>query len=162
MLFDHKFNERLLSFARNIAAITFITGLAIVILFRADTKSNIDQFDYILLSIVGWIVLLWSLYLVLANIHVLYHDFKIYLTSLIEVLSKDTTLKFKTLNSKQKNSTMKMTFYLIKISKLNALTFSLRYISICLIGFSFIIIWFMGAIEISERISSSFGFIEHK
>lgn len=160
MLFDHKFNERLLSFARNIAAITFITGLSIVIIVRANTKKDIEVWDHLLLNSVGLIVLLWSLYLVIANIHVLRHDFKIYLESCVDAVSNEQSLKIQPIKIQHKNSTSQMTYYLIKTSKVNLLTFSFRYIFICLIGFSFIIIWYIGALEIAERIALSFGFNE--
>ena len=43
MFFDNDFNERLLAFARNIAALLLVGGFALLILYRADTKAEVFQ-----------------------------------------------------------------------------------------------------------------------
>ena len=92
MLFDHKFNERLLSFVRNIAAITFLGGLAFLIMYRADTKVDLSMSKFLLLKGVGWIIFLTSMYLAFTNILVLYHDFREYLKDSLNKLQPNHLL----------------------------------------------------------------------
>lgn len=49
MLFNNQMNECLLAFTRNIAAIVLIGGLALLVLYRAETMKNIETYQYIIL-----------------------------------------------------------------------------------------------------------------
>ncbi|MCU7696948.1 hypothetical protein OD757_06905 [Acinetobacter sp. AYS6] len=62
MLFNNQMNERLLAFARNIAAIVLIGGLALLVLYRAETIKNIETYQYIILFF------FWNLYIILVNV----------------------------------------------------------------------------------------------
>ena len=79
MLFDNLMNERLLAFARNIAALLFIGGIALVIAYRAETKVTLETYQYLMLLFSCTTMFLWSLYLAVCNVTVLYHDYREYL-----------------------------------------------------------------------------------
>lgn len=143
MLFDYKFNERLLSFARNIAAIIFLGGLALLIMFRAESKEDSEFYKILFLESAGWLVLLWSLYLACTNVAVLHHDFREYLKQQLI----DRQLNHNSSHEELK-STSKITKILAKQSKSDALCYYLRYFFICLIGFAFTIIYLFGIVII--------------
>ena len=90
MFFDNDFNERLLAFARNIAALLLVGGFALLILYRADTKADLSFYQYWVLNFLGYTMLLWSAYLALSNVTVLYHDFRKYLIRCVEYTEQCT------------------------------------------------------------------------
>lgn len=154
MFFDNDFNERLLAFARNIAALLLVGGFALLILYRAETKIDLALYQNWTLNFLGYTMLLWSAYLALSNVTVLYHDFRHYLKRCIE----NFNLMHK-LSSKQQKSTLKLTQLLMTQSKMNSFLFVLRYLSICAIGFAFVMVYFLGILGTVNQQAKIFGFI---
>ena len=153
MLFDHKFNERLLSFARNIAAITFLGGLAFLIMYRADTKVDLSICKYILLKGVGWIIFLTSMYLAFTNILVLYQDFREYLKDSLNKLQPNHSL-----NETQLKSTREITKKIIQVDTHKKIKLYFCYAFISLMIFIFIIIYVFGSTIAFLQLARIFGF----
>lgn len=154
MFFDNDFNERLLAFARNIAALLLVGGFALLILYRTDTKADLLLYQYWVLNFLGYTMLLWSAYLALSNVTVLYHDFRNYLIRCIKRL--DST---KLPPSDQQKSTLNLTKILMSYSTLNVFLFTLRYLAICIIGFSFVMVYFIGILASLNQQAKLLGFI---
>ena len=76
MLFDNEMNKELQSFARNMSSQFFLGGLSFLILYRADTKTDLVAHQFFSLYVVGLVLLLWSIYLAISNVCILNHDFK--------------------------------------------------------------------------------------
>ena len=154
MFSDNDFNERLLAFARNIAALLLVGGFALLILYRADTKDDLSLYQYWVLNFLGYTMLHWSAYLALSNVTVLYHDFRKYLIRCVECL--DST---KLPPSDQQKSTLKLTQLLMSHSTLNVFLFTLRYLAICVIGFAFVMVYFIGILASLNQQAKILGFI---
>lgn len=153
MFFNNKMNERLLAFARNIAIIVFIGGLALLVVYRAETMKPIETYQYIGLFFSGIIMLLWSMYLAISNVTVLYHDYREYLQ---ECLKEEKTNH--TLDEKELKSTSKIMLALAKKSWFDAVIYFFRFLVISLIGFSFIFLYFLGLLSILKQQANIFGF----
>lgn len=153
MLFDNEMNERLLAFARNIAALLFIGGIALVITYRAETKTTLETYQYLMLLCSGIIMFLWSLYLAISNFTVLYHDYRDYL---LRCLDKDNAQH--TLNDKQLKSTSQIIKVLVKNNWINKVIYYFQAIIIFFIGFSFVLIYIFGVVGIVEQQAKLFGF----
>ncbi|OJU73566.1 MAG: hypothetical protein BGN93_02515 [Acinetobacter sp. 39-4] len=75
MLFDNTMNKELQSFSRNIAFQILSGGTALLFLYRADTKPDLIGYEFFSLYIVGFLLLLWSIYLALSNATILRNDY---------------------------------------------------------------------------------------
>lgn len=137
MLFNNQMNERLLAFARNIAAIVLIGGLALLIIYRAETIKPIETYQHIGLFCFGIIILLWSMYLAVCNVTVFYHDYREYLLQCLKEEKTDHALK-----EKELKSTIKITCALARKSWVDTVIYCFRYLVISLIGFSFVFLFF--------------------
>lgn len=153
MLFNNQMNERLLAFARNIAAIVFIGGLALLVIYRAETMKPIETYQYIGLFCFGVIILFWSMYLAICNVTVLYHDYREYL---LECLKEEKTDH--TLNEKELKSTSKIIWSLAQQSWIDTVIYFFRFLVISLIGFSFVFLYFLGIWSILNQQAKVFGF----
>lgn len=151
MLFDNAMNERLLAFARNIAALLFIGGIALLIIYRAETKTSLEIYQHFTLLCSGIIMLLWSFYLAICNVTVLYHDYREYLLRCLEKVKN-------TLDHEQRKSTNKILKVLTQSNWKSKVVYYLRASTIFLIGFAFVIIYFFGVIGILEQQAKLFGF----
>jgi len=153
MLFDNEMNERLLAFARNIAALLFIGGIALVIAYRAETKVGLETHQYLMLFCSGMIMFIWSLYLAVCNVTVLYHDYRNYL---LRCLDKDNAQH--SLTDKQLKSTSQIIKTLVKNSWINKIIYYFQAFIILSIFFAFVIIYVFGVIGIVEQQAKLFGF----
>lgn len=153
MLFDNQLNERLLAFARNIAALLFIGGIALVIAYRAQTKTTLETYQYLMLLFSGTTMFLWSLYLAVCNITVLYHDYREYLLRCLTYNKVEHSL-----NNTQLKSTSQILKALSRNKGMNKFIYYFRAITIFLICFAFVIIYFFGVIGILEQQAKLFGF----
>lgn len=153
MLFDNEMNERLLAFARNIAALLFIGGFALLITYRADTLTHLQTYEYIALFCCGIIMLLWSMYLALSNVTILYDDFREYLKRCM----KKENIQY-SLTEKQLKSTSHIIKVLIQDNWLNAVLYYFRAATIFLICFAFTLIYLIGMVSILTQQAKIFGF----
>jgi len=153
MLFNNQMNERLLAFARNIAAIVLIGGLALLVLYRAETMKNIETYQYIILFFFGTFILFWSMYLAICNVTILYQDYREYL---LGCLKEEKTIH--NLNEKELKSTTKIIWSLAKNSWIDTLIYFSRFLAISLIGFSFVFLYFLGIWSILNQQVKVFGF----
>ncbi|MGR2919989.1 hypothetical protein [Acinetobacter sp. 1125_18A] len=153
MFFDNEMCERLLAFARNIAALLFIGGIALVIAYRAETKVGLETHQYLMLFSSGIIMFIWSLYLAVCNVTVLYHDYRNYL---LRCLDKNNAQH--NLDDKQLKSTSQIIKALVKNNWLNKVIYYFQAIIILFIGFSFVLIYVFGVIGNLEQQAKLFGF----
>ncbi|WP_333669539.1 hypothetical protein [Acinetobacter guillouiae] len=153
MLFDNEMNERLLAFARNIAALLFIGGIALVIAYRAETKVGLETHQYLMLFCSGMIMFIWSLYLAVCNVTVLYHDYRNYLLRCLingKIQHSLTEIQLK--------STSQIIKVLVQKSWINKIIYYFQAFIILSIFFAFIIIYIFGVIGIVEQQAKLFGF----
>ena len=153
MLFDNEMNERLLAFARNIAALLLIGGIGLLITYRAETKTTLETYQYLMLLCSGIIMFLWSLYLSVSNFTVLYHDYRNYL---LRCLINENIQH--SLNDKQLKSTSQIIKILVRKNWINKVIYYFQALTILLIGFSFVLIYFFGVIGMVEQQIKLFGF----
>ncbi|MEN5173647.1 hypothetical protein ABE427_13085 [Acinetobacter higginsii] len=147
-------NERLLAFARNIAAILLIGGLALLIIYRAETMKPVETYQYMVLVFSGVIMLLWSMYLAFCNAAVLRQDYLKYLKKCLEKEEIEHNL-----DEKKINSTSRLTFILARKSGRHALIYYVSFLAISLIGFSFIVLYILGILSVLNQQAKVFGFI---
>ncbi|MGY5395233.1 hypothetical protein [Acinetobacter sp. NigerLNRRAM0016] len=72
-------NKELQSFSRNISAQLLLGGIGLLCLYRADTKLGLTWYQFHSLYIIGFLLLLWSMYLAANNAAILYNDYRDYL-----------------------------------------------------------------------------------
>lgn len=154
MLFDYKFNERLLSFARNIASILLLGGFSLLIMFRADTKLEFSKFESWSLYSLGVLTFLWSMYLAATNVVVLYVDFRDYLLRYL------TSNDLESATPKQLKSTRYICKVLMSKSIKEFFLYGCGYLFIGFSFFAFVLIFFLGIIANLNQLAKVFGFVK--
>ncbi|MCS4298915.1 MULTISPECIES: hypothetical protein [Acinetobacter] len=128
-------NKELQSFSRNITSQLLIGGIALLTLYRADTKPDLAWFKFTSLYVVGLLLLLWSIYSALSNACILYNDYRDYLWRQGEKFDLIRLMK----HPKKEDN------YLVDISKAFKGLKNVDLIKIRLEGACILLIWFLFA-----------------
>ena len=155
MLFDNTMNKELQSFSRNIASQVLIGGTGLLFLYRADTIPDLPYYKFFSFYIVGFLLLLWSIYLALSNASILYNDYRDYLWRQGEKFDRLRLMK----NSKKEENTLtdiSKTFKGLKCGDIRKFRFEGAFILI--IWFLFTIVYLIGVIIILFQQAKVFGF----
>lgn len=153
MQFNYTLNERLLAFARNIAALLLIGGFGLFVIDRAMTKQDLLTYQYLILICSGIVMFSWSVYLAASNIAILYHDYR---SDLLNHL-KEQEIEHN-LTEQQLLSTTKIITALGQKSWRKTLPYFFRSFLLGLICFVFILLYTIGVISALNQQNKLFDF----
>lgn len=155
MLFDNPMNKELQSFSRNIAFQILSGGTGLLFLYRADTKPDLIGYEFFSLYIVGFLLLLWSIYLALSNASILYNDYRDYLWRQSENFDRIRLMKDP---KKEDNRTSDILKTFKGLKPVDIIKFRFEGAFILLILFLFPIMYMLGIIIILFQQAKAFGF----
>ncbi|MFW6558657.1 hypothetical protein [Acinetobacter baumannii] len=153
MHFNYSLNERLLAFARNIAALVLIGGFGLFVIDRAMTQQDLKTYEYLVLLCSGLVMFFWSIYLTGSNIAILYHDYR---DDLLKILEKQNIQH--NLTKQQLKSTSRIITVLGQKSWSKMLPYFFRSFLLGLICFVFILLYTVGVISALNQQNKLFDF----
>ncbi|MHA3083472.1 hypothetical protein ACX1NX_09940 [Acinetobacter sp. ANC 5383] len=148
-------NKELQSFSRNIASQLFIGGIALLLLYRADTKPDLTWFKFTSLYVTGLLLLLWSIYSALSNASILYNDYRDYLWRQGEKFDRIRLMKHP---QKEDNHLVDISKTFKGLQNVDLIKFRLEGSCILLIWFLFAFVYILGIMIIFVQQAKNFSF----